>query len=127
VAALRQPDQFDRIGGLVVALFTLALGIAVVSVPDGSLPLLRILIGIAVIMWGLMDSGRPAFAGRSRWWGFLVRGLGSLAVGLALIFWPEASVSLIGVLLGIVIFLWGLVEIGASVVFRSTRTADASV
>jgi uncharacterized membrane protein HdeD (DUF308 family) len=127
VAALRQPDQFDRSGGLAVALLTLGFGIAVVAVPDVSLRLLRILIGIAVIVWGLMDAGRPELAGRSRWWGFLVRGLGSVAVGLALIVWPEPTVSLIGILLGILILLWGLIEIVASIVFRPTRSAARSV
>lgn len=127
VAALRQPDQFDRSGGLAVALLTLGFGIAVVVVPDVSLRLIRILIGIAVIVWGLMDAGRPEFAGRSRWWGFVVRGLGSLVLGLALIFWPEPTVSLIGILLGILILLWGLIEIVGSFVFRPTRSADRSV
>jgi uncharacterized membrane protein HdeD (DUF308 family) len=127
VAALRQPDQFDRSGGLAVALLTLGFGISVVAVPDVSLRLLRILIGIAVIVWGLMDAGRPELAGRSRWWGFLVRGLGSVALGLALIFWPEPTVSLIGILLGTLILLWGLIEIVASIVFRPTRSAARSV
>jgi uncharacterized membrane protein HdeD (DUF308 family) len=118
VAALQTADRFDRTGGLTVALFTLGFGFAVVVVPDVSLRLLRTLIGIAVIVWGLMDTGRPSMAGRSRWWGFLVRGLGSLALGLALIFWPEPTVSLIGILLGILVLLWGLIEVVAAFALR---------
>jgi uncharacterized membrane protein HdeD (DUF308 family) len=118
VAALQTADRFDRTGGLTVALFTLGFGFAVVVVPAVSLRLLRTLIGIAVIVWGLMDTGRPSMAGRSRWWGFLVRGLGSLALGLALIFWPEPTVSLIGILLGILVLLWGLIEVVAAFALR---------
>jgi uncharacterized membrane protein HdeD (DUF308 family) len=118
VAALQTADRFDRTGGLTVALVTLGFGIAVVAVPDVSLRLLRTLIGIAVIVWGLMETGRPSMAGRSRWWGFLVRGLGSLALGLALIFWPEPTVSLIGILLGILVLLWGLIEVVAAFALR---------
>jgi uncharacterized membrane protein HdeD (DUF308 family) len=90
---------------LAVALFTIGFGIAVVVVPDVSLRLLRILIGIAVIVWGLMDTGRPSMTGRSRGWAPLVRGLASTAVGSALIFWPEPTVSVIGVLPGSLVLL----------------------
>jgi uncharacterized membrane protein HdeD (DUF308 family) len=83
-----------------------------------SLRLLRTLIGIAVIVWSLMDTGRPSMAGRSRWWGFLVRGLGSLALGLALSFWPQPTVSLIGILLGILVLLWGLIEVVTAFALR---------
>jgi uncharacterized membrane protein HdeD (DUF308 family) len=118
IAAFRSPDRFDRTGGLFVALVTIGFGVAVVVVPDVSLTLLRVLLGIAVIIWGLLDTGRPFMSGRSRWWGFLVRGLGSLVLGLGLIFWPEPSVSVIGILLGILLLLWGLIEIVASLVLR---------
>jgi uncharacterized membrane protein HdeD (DUF308 family) len=118
MAAFRSPDRFDRSGGLFVALVTLGLGLAVVLVPDISLQLLRVLVGIAVIVWGLVDTGRPIASGRSRWWGFLVRGLGTLVLGLALIFWPEPTASVIGILLGILLLLWGLFEVVASWVLR---------
>jgi uncharacterized membrane protein HdeD (DUF308 family) len=127
IAAFQTSDRFDRTGGLAVALFTVAFGIAVVAVPDVSLRLLRFLIGIAVIVWGLMDTGRPSMTGRSRGWAPLVRGLASTAVGLALIVWPEPTVSVIGVLLGILVLLWGLIEIAASFAFRPTSPADRSV
>jgi Short repeat of unknown function (DUF308) len=122
-AALRSSDQFDRSGGLFVALVTIGFGVAVVVIPDVSLRLVRILLGIAVIVWGLQDAGRPFLPGRSRWWGFVVRGLGSLVIGLALIFWPEASVSLIGILLGILLMLWGMIEAVFAFALRPT-TAD---
>lgn len=118
IASLLVDDRFDRVGGLFVALFTVAFGVAVVAIPDVSLRLLRILIGIAAIVWGLMESGRPSLSGRSRWWVFVVRGLGSLALGLALIFVPEPTVSLIAILLGVLLLLWGLVEVVASLAFR---------
>jgi uncharacterized membrane protein HdeD (DUF308 family) len=118
IAAFGSPDQFDRTGGLFVALVTIGFGVAVVVVPDVSLRLLRVLLGIAVIIWGLLDTGRPFISGRSRWWGFLVRGLGSLVLGLGLIFWPEPTLSVIGILLGILLLLWGLIEIVAALVLR---------
>lgn len=117
-AAVRTDDPYDRGGGLVVALLMLAAGVAVVVVPDVSLRLLRILVGIAAIVWSLMDTGRP-FMGRSRWWGFLIRGLGGLGLGLALIFMPEPTISLVGVLLGCLLLLWGIVEIVASLMSRA--------
>ncbi len=118
VAAVRTDDPYDRGGGVVVALLMMSAGVAVVVVPDVSLRLLRILLGIAAIGWSLMDTGRP-FMGRSRWWGFLVRGLGGLGLGLALIFVPEPTVSLVGVLLGCLLLLWGIVEIVASLMSRA--------
>jgi uncharacterized membrane protein HdeD (DUF308 family) len=127
MAALQTSDRYDRTGGLAVALLTVAFGVAVVAVPNVSLRLLRVLIGIAVIVWGLMEAGRPSMSGRSRWWGFLVRGLGSLAFGFALIFWPEPTVALIGILLGIMILVWGLIEIGASFTLRSAERGGRSI
>ncbi len=122
-AAFRQPDRVDRTGGLLIAFMAVGLGLAIVIVPEVSLRLLRILVGIAAILWGLQDSGRPSLSGRSRWWVFLVRGLGSLGLGLALIFIPEPTVSLIGVLLGILLLLWGVVEVIASFVWKPARSA----
>jgi uncharacterized membrane protein HdeD (DUF308 family) len=83
--ALRHPNRFERTGGLFVALVSVGFGLAVVVVPEISLRLLRILLGVAAIVWGLMDSARPPPPGRSRWWGFVVRGLGSLASA-----WPSS-------------------------------------
>ena len=40
------------------------------------------------------------------------------AWALGLIFWPEPTVSVIGILLGILLLLWGLIEIVASLVLR---------
>jgi uncharacterized membrane protein HdeD (DUF308 family) len=126
VAALRLEDRFDRTGGLFVALFTVAFGVAVVVVPDVSLRLLRILIGIAAIVWGVLDAGRPSLEGRSRLWVLLIRGLGSMALGFALIFAPEPTVSLIGILLGILLLLWGVVEIVVSLALRPRRAPASS-
>jgi uncharacterized membrane protein HdeD (DUF308 family) len=125
IAALRMPDLFNRSGGLFVALVSVGFGVAVVAVPEVSLELLRILLGIAVIVWGLLDSGRPFMSPRSRWWGFLVRGLGSLGLGLALIFVPEPTVSLIGILLGILLMLWGLIEVVATFVLNRGAAPSA--
>jgi uncharacterized membrane protein HdeD (DUF308 family) len=113
IMALRHPNRFERTGGLFVALVSVGFGLAVVVVPQISLRLLRILLGIAAIVWGLMDSARPPPPGRSRWWGFVLRGLGSLGLGLALILVPQPTVSLIAILLGILLILWGLIEIVA--------------
>jgi uncharacterized membrane protein HdeD (DUF308 family) len=118
VAAFRQEDRFDRTGGLAVALFTLAFGIVVVALPEISLRLLRILIGIAAIVWGLADAGRPTMTGRRRGWASLLRGLASMAFGLALIFWPDPTVAAIAILLGILLLVWGLIEIIASLALR---------
>jgi uncharacterized membrane protein HdeD (DUF308 family) len=116
--ALRHPNRFERTGGLFVALVSVSFGLAVVVVPEISLRLLRILLGVAAIVWGLMESARPPPPGRSRWWGFVVRGLGSLGLGLALILVPEPSVSLIAILLGILLILWGLIEVVAAFALR---------
>jgi uncharacterized membrane protein HdeD (DUF308 family) len=83
-----------------------------------SLRLLRILIGIAAIVWGLADAGRPFMTGRRRGWASLLRGLASMAFGLALIFWPDPTVAAISILLGILLLVWGLIEIAASVALR---------
>jgi uncharacterized membrane protein HdeD (DUF308 family) len=120
IAAFRSTDQFERTGGIFIALLTIGFGVAVIVVPSVSLQLLRVLLGIAAIVWSLLDTGRP-FAGRSRWWGFLVRGLGGLGLGLALIFVPEPTVSLVGILLGCLLLLWGVVEIAASLVLRPNQ------
>jgi uncharacterized membrane protein HdeD (DUF308 family) len=118
IAVSRLPDRVDRTGGLLMAVMALGLGLAIVVVPEVSLRLLRILVGVAAIVWGLQDSGRPSLSGRSRWWVFIVRGLGSLGLGLALIFVPEPTVALIGVLLGALLLLWGVVEVIAAFVLR---------
>jgi uncharacterized membrane protein HdeD (DUF308 family) len=125
MAAFRQEDRFDRTGGLAVAVFTLAFGVAVVVVPEISLSLLRILVGIAAIVWGLADAGRPSMTGRRRGWASLLRGLAGMAFGLALIFWPDPTVAAIAILLGILLLLWGLIEIVASLALRPVEQPSA--
>jgi uncharacterized membrane protein HdeD (DUF308 family) len=122
IGALRHPNRFERTGGLFVALVSVGFGLAVVVVPEISLRLLRVLLGVAAIAWGLMDSARQPPPGRSRWWGFVVRGLGSLGLGLALILVPEPTVSLIAILLGILLVLWGLIEMVAAFALRPAPT-----
>jgi hypothetical protein len=65
-----------------------------------SLPLLRILAGGSLAVWGALDATESFLRPGGRWWVMALRGVSLVAVGLAIVFVPK-TVDLLAVLLGL--------------------------
>jgi uncharacterized membrane protein HdeD (DUF308 family) len=98
--AIRLFFGFAAVAGAVIFLF----GAKV------SLPLLRILAGGSLAVWGALDATESFLRPGGRWWVTALRGVSLVAVGLAIVFVAK-TVDLLAVLLGLALVWWGLVEV----------------
>ena len=98
--------------GIVAVIF----GIVVLANLWGSVRLVAILAGLFLIFAGVVQFVH-AF-GSERKTGKIIGGLVILVVGLVLVFWPEASVTTVAVLVGLAFIFWGVVMAIAALVDR---------
>ena len=94
-----------------VGVLGIALGILVMRNPIDTIGVIAIIVGIFWIIGGLLEVWRGLtkdFEGR--WWAVLA-GLLAAALGAALVFWPEISVQVFAVLVGIFMLIDAVIEI----------------
>jgi uncharacterized membrane protein HdeD (DUF308 family) len=104
-------DKGSYWGLLVVrGVINLAIGVALVFWPGVTVSVIVWLFGIAVIAGGLIgliaSFQIPKEHGRS---GYLTRALVSLLIGLVIVVWPDATVRVLTLVVGLGLALWGLV------------------
>jgi uncharacterized membrane protein HdeD (DUF308 family) len=75
-----------------------------------SLPLLRILAGGSMAVWGALDALQSFLRPGGRWWVGTLRGIALVVVGLAMVFVPT-TIDLLALLLGLALVWWGLLEV----------------
>ena len=113
----------DRLGDvwwslLVRGLLAVALGLAALFWPKATLAILVRLIGVYVLLDGIL-SLLAAFRARELG-AYLVPGLISLAIGLVLLFWPDATGRFLMVIVGI----WALFQ--GVILFLAGRQTDSN-
>lgn len=86
-------------------------GIAAAAWPGITLWALAVVVGIGLVLSGIVRS-IGAFHLRVEGWGWLLfGGVLSVVVGLVALAWPEATVLVLGLLLGLRMLLFGIAEI----------------
>jgi uncharacterized membrane protein HdeD (DUF308 family) len=94
-----------------VGVLGIALGILVMRNPIETIGVLALIIGIFWIISGLLEAWRGLtndFPGR--WW-VVIGGLIAAALGAALVFWPDITVQVIAILVGIYMIIDAIIEV----------------
>ena len=94
-------------GGLSVAA-----GVLAIAWPDVTLFVLAVIIGWALIVWGILDL-LSAFAtyGLRHWWLYLIRGIVSIALGFLALGRENVTLYFVVTLLGAFVIIWGIGDI----------------
>jgi uncharacterized membrane protein HdeD (DUF308 family) len=122
VSELMSAGRYRGVFGYVAGGILVLGGIAAAAWPDITLWTLAILAGL-----GLIVSGAARIAGavslRIEGWGWLfVGGLISVVVGLAALAWPDATILVLAVLLGLRMIMFGIAEIMFALALRGPPT-----
>src|SRR4051812_16842908 len=104
--------------GIGLAVVSLIVGVILLVWPDITVQALAIFAGIGYVVRGVLRAA-IAFVDRSDFWlGLLLVGLLGVAVGVAVIVWPDVTVAVVGVMLGIGALVTGIGEIAAALELR---------
>ena len=96
---------------MAAGLIAVAGGIVLLAWPGETLKVLAFLTGITFLGWGLVSllaAFRNRRAGRSEL-SDLVAGVGLVLLAILVMAWPAATVTIVGILVGLVAIAWGVV------------------
>jgi len=106
---------------VVWGLVSLAAGVVTIVWPSITLEVLAVVIGILLILRGVV-AAMGALADRPTAWGlWLVIGLLEVVVGVAAIAWPDITILVVAIIIGIDLLIAGLVELVIAFQLRSLR------
>lgn len=115
---LSPSDQLAVIRGsrtlaIVAGLIALGAGIVLLAWPDRTVTVVAVIVGLFLILSGLAQALDALVTHRrGTYWGLLLlRGVIDLGVGLAAVFWPDITVWVLVVLIGIELLIGGLVSL----------------
>ncbi len=108
----------DRRAHLISALVALVGGIVLLVWPGETLKVVAVVAGITILVWGAVRVvsafGRPHETRRHD----LIAGIALIVLGIVMIVWPEATLTLVGLLIGIAAIVWGVATIAAGLRLR---------
>jgi uncharacterized membrane protein HdeD (DUF308 family) len=94
-------------------------GIVLLAWPGETLTVLAVIAGVTVLAWGIVRAatafGRPY---ETRTYD-VVTGIALIVAGAVMIAWPGATITLIGIVVGLCAVVWGAVMIGGAFRLRS--------
>lgn len=107
---------------LLAAVIFLAIGVIILVWPHITLFILALLIALGFVMWGILELIK-AFAEprEAHWWLSLIAGIVSLIIAVWCVRHPGSALSILILLVGIWIMLWGVIEIVAAFSARHAR------
>ena len=114
-------DRFHPWVGYVLGAMFLIAGLVVLLRPGKSLWFLAVVVGIAVITTGVMQIA-VAFMDRERirhWVLLAVLGAAGIVVGVLAIAWPQITVWVLALLIGIRLLVFGVVQLAIAFQMRS--------
>jgi len=121
VGELVAVGRYRTVLGLVAGLVLLAAGVIAAIWPDITLWVLAVVVGIGLMISGLARI-MGALALRVEGWGWLfVAGVLSVAAGVLAVAWPDATILVLGLLLGARILLFGISEIAFGLALHDVR------
>jgi uncharacterized membrane protein HdeD (DUF308 family) len=121
LTAARYEARGSRMAGGLIAI---AGGIILLAWPGETLKVLAVLAGITFLCWGLV-SILTAFRGRREGQSpvsGVVAGVGLIVLAILVMAWPSATVTIVGILVGLVAIGWGAVTaLGALALRKAGR------
>jgi uncharacterized membrane protein HdeD (DUF308 family) len=109
----------DRRTHLVAGLVTIVGGIVLLVWPGQTVKVAAVVAGLTVLVWGLVrgfTSWRDSHSLRGH---DLVVSVAMVVLGLVMIVWPSATITLVGVFIGVAAIVWGLVTIASAFHLRA--------
>ncbi len=103
---------------LVGGALSVIIGIVILEV-DWTAKSLAMVIGIILIIRGIFDALTPPLDGAPRSWA-VITGVLSIGVGILIMVWPNASLHVIAVIIGVWILFVGIIEIVGAVANHRT-------
>jgi uncharacterized membrane protein HdeD (DUF308 family) len=118
---LMLPDAEARWLGFFLGVLGVVVGLLVMREPLRSLEIIVILLGVLWIVWGLIGllSGIAAPSGSRAGW--VIDGIAALAAGAILLSWPEITVRVFTLVLGIGLLFMGGAQLYAAYQARNVR------
>ena len=104
----------DRTWLLLSGICVLGAGIVVLAWPGITLTALLYILVVGGMALGALDLA-TAVADRRRnpgWWLYLLRGLGTIALVLALLVWPNETLGVVRLIAAVLLLLWGASTLG---------------
>jgi len=109
----------DRRSHLIGALVTVVGGIVLLVWPGETARIAAVVAGITVLVWGLVR-GIAAWRETHSLRGHdLILAIALVVLGVVMIVWPEGTITLVGILIGIAAIVWGGVTIASAFHLRA--------
>jgi uncharacterized membrane protein HdeD (DUF308 family) len=106
---------------VVWGLLSLAAGIVTIVWPGITLEVLAVVIGLMLLVRGVI-AAMGALVDKPHGWGvWLVIGLVEVAAGVAAIAWPDVTILIVAIIIGIDLLIAGLAELAVAFQLRSLR------
>jgi len=109
----------DRRAHLIAALVTIVGGVVLLIWPGETARVAAIVAGITVLVWGALRGVTAWRESHSLRGHDLLVGAALAVLGVVMIVWPEGTIALVGLLIGIAAIVWGLVTIAAAFHLRA--------
>ena len=95
------------------ALLAIGFGMAFLLNPDGMITTFSYLVGIALIVYGIIEASKGFKIRKEQKFGVLIMedGIMNIIVGLVLIFWPNLGPNLVMIVLGVWVLIGGLFQL----------------
>ena len=109
----------DRRAHSIAALVAIVGGVVLLVWPGETARVAAIVAGITVLVWGVVrgiTSWRESHSLRGH---DLVIGALLVVLGIVMVIWPEGTITLVGLLIGIAAMVWGLVTIAGAFHLRA--------
>jgi uncharacterized membrane protein HdeD (DUF308 family) len=117
----RRPNSgWYALGGLVA----IVAGILAWAWPDATYVVLVVILGWALILWGVIDIiGGFAMTGTRHWWVYLIRGLASIVLGIFAVAWVNVALFFVLLMLGLGSIIWGIGDITAAFMLHGAKAS----
>lgn len=117
----RRPGSgWYAVGGLL----SILAGILAWAWPDATYVVLVVIVGWALIIWGVIDIiGGFTMVGTRHWWTYLIRGGASIVLGIFAVAWVNVALFFVLLMLGLGSILWGVGDISAAFMLHGARSA----
>jgi len=109
----------DRRTHLLAALVTIVGGIVLLVWPGETARVAAVVAGITILVWGIVrgvSSWRQAHSLRGH---DLITAIALVVLGVVMIVWPEGTITLVGILIGVGAIVWGIITIAAAFHLRA--------